>query len=78
MQNDIIVKKPPVSAQAGISARAPETQIKEEPAVDPEQEARMVDTAIPGNSAPVGIIAAAIFICLCLVFAAVYSTLNQA
>ena len=66
MQSDIIVKKPPVTT---------ETEITQTPVAPVEQPSTKEAKAPPApkNSAPVGIIMAAVFICFCLIAAAIYS-----
>lgn len=78
MQDDIVVRKPPASAGAEANSQADEAQAQSETAKADKAPNPAVKAALTKSSAPVGIIAAAIFVCLSLIFAAVYSTLAQA
>lgn len=80
MQDDIIVKKPPASALtlADAPIQTEPAQSVAEPAPEPQQEAQVLEAALPKSSIPVGIIAAAVMICMILIIGAVYSTIYQA
>lgn len=78
MQDDIVVRKPPVLAGAEINSQAAQAQPQPESKAAETPPAPAAKSMLPKSSAPVGIIATAIFVCLCLISAAVYSTLLQA
>lgn len=77
MQDDIVVKKPPVSTETETGNPDNEVQFPEETVADTAPQTQVIDAAIPKSSVPAGIIVLAIFICLCLISVVVYGTLSR-
>ncbi len=76
MQNDIIVKKPPVSADPQYDNLATELPPQDDTAISAKPE-QAIEAVIPKSNVPVGVIVLAVFICLCLISAAVYGSMTQ-
>lgn len=77
MQDDIIVKKPPLTIGSDAVNQVPVEPLQENPVEDQPKQTQDVDAAVTRSTAPLGVIFLALFICLCLISATIYAALNQ-